>query len=363
MRIFHTATRVLEVAIAVALFAGCSAGTAPVAPAASANTSPSFAKPVPPLLAMRLTNALGTAPVVRRSDRASWISPKAKTTGPLLYTSNQDFSEIDVYGYKTRKLVGQITSGVVYPYGECADVAGNVWITNFAGFDLAEYARSARKPTKQLTDDYGYPIGCSVDPKTGDLAVANFEGSASGYGGNIVIYHGAAGSGKVYTQASTYVWPPSYDDKDNLFVEGENIVTDAHELFELPKDGKSLIEISLPFTIDFPAGVNWDGKYVDANDQGYENTATTGVYRLTISGSTATLVSQTGYTDSCYNNYVDVVQAVIDGNKYIGGNLYCQDAAAYRIDYWSYSGGGNPLEYINGQSNFSDTSYGQALSK
>jgi hypothetical protein len=363
MRIFHTATRVLEVAVAVALFAGCNAGVAPVSPATSQNTSPSFAKAVPPLLAMRLTNALGLAPVIRRNDRASWVSPQAKTTGPLLYTSNQVFSEIDVYGYKTRKLVGQITSGVVYPYGECTDSAGNVWITNYIGFSLNEYARGATKPTKQLTDDYGYPIGCSVDPKTGDLAVANFEGSSEGYGGNIVIYHGAAGTGKMYTPTGTYVWPPSYDDKDNLFVEGENIATDAHELLELPKGGKSLTEISLPFTIYFPAGVNWDGKYVDVNDQAYEDTATTGVYRLTISGSTAMLVSQTGYTDSCYNNYVDVVQAVIDGNTYIGGNLYCLDAAEYRIDYWSYSGGDDPSEYINGQSNFSDTSYGQALSK
>ncbi len=363
MSIFHTATRALGVAVAVVLFAGCSAAMAPVAPGAQTGAPGSSAKQVPPPLAMRLTNALGLAPVPRRNARASWMSANAKATGPLLYSSNQDFSEIDVYGYKSRKLVGQITSGVVYPYGECADASGNVWVADLEGFDLVEYAHGATKATTQLTDDYGNPIGCSVDPKTGDLAVANFEGSPSGYGGNIVIYRNAAGAGKVYTPASTFLWPPSYDDKDNLFIEGESAVSGDHELFELAKGGKSLTEISLPFTIYFPAGVNWDGKYVDANDQAYEDTDTTGVYRLTISGSTAKLVSQTGYTDTCYDDYVDVVQAVIDGNTYIGGNLFCQDAAKYRIDYWGYSSGGNAREYINGQSNFSDTSYGQALSK
>jgi hypothetical protein len=349
---------------AAALLAGC-AGSSQSA------LSPSGALPaksvpgaagLPPALAMRLPNPAGQIP--RPNHSKSWMSPEAKGAGPLLYTSNLFSNEVDVYAYKGThgKVLGKLT-GFDEPYGECSDASGNVYITNFLAMNVLEYAHGGTSPIKTIDDTYGEPTGCAVNPKTGDLAVTNFEGGPSGYG-SMVVYQSASGDGTNYSIGQSLAWPPVYDNKGNLFFESQDSNTRAATLDELGSGSSELTAVALPpsITIYSPSGTTWDGKYIGLTDEQYQNGNTEGLFRLSISGSTATLVGQSDYTDTCYNSYSLVVQPLVYQKKLIGGNFWCYYNYVYHIDYWDYATGGNPVRFINGAAT-QNTAYGVAISK
>jgi hypothetical protein len=90
-------------------------------------------------------------------------------------SSNALTDEVDIYNAngKSNKLMGQIT-GFNEPYGMCADKSGNVYVTNMQAQNILEYAHGGTTAINTITDTYGDPGGCSINPKTGDLAVTNF---------------------------------------------------------------------------------------------------------------------------------------------------------------------------------------------
>jgi hypothetical protein len=307
----------------------------------------------------------GLATAGQSNHKPSWMSPLAKRVHPLLYSSGALTGDVYVYhaNGKSNKLMGELT-GFNEPSGLCADKRGNVYVTNQQGRDILEYAHGGTTPVNTINDSYGAPDGCSVNPKTGDLAVTNFEGGTSGFG-NLVVYAKASGNGTEF-QTGSYpqVYAPVYDSHGNLFFETIDLASRQVTLYELPSGGASLVAIALPsgVTINSPSGVTWDGRYVGATDEQYEGANNEGIYRLSISGSTATLVGQTSYTDNCYYAYSMTIQPIVYRGKFIGGNNYCYNANLYHIDYWNYQTGGNPIRYIDGSAT-TDTSYGQAISK
>lgn len=341
------------------LLAACSGNATGLTP--SATTAAPGAAGLPGALAMRIPDSAASHSALKRS----WMSPQAKHVHPLLYTSNALTDEVDIYNAngKSNKLMGQIT-GFNEPYGMCADKSGNVYVTNMQSQDILEYAHGGTTAINTISDGYGDPGGCSINPKTGDLAVTNFEGGASGFG-NLVVYANATGSGTVF-QTGNYaqVFAPVYDGNGNLFFEMMDLANRQTTVYELPSGASSLVTIAMPsgVTIYSPSGATWDGKYVGITDEQYQNGEDEGLYRLSISGTSATLVGQASYTDSCYYNYSITIQPIIYHNKLISGNNYCYYANVYHIDYWNYKNGGNPIRYIDG-SPTQDTSYGQAISK
>lgn len=244
---------------------------------------------------------------------------------------------MDVYVYGKKTKVGQL-GGLRYPSGLCNDKSGNVWITEFEGFRVSEYAHGGTKPIARLSTD-GHAVGCSVDPITGNLAVADFYTPRST--GDIELFKNASGTPTRYTFANFFnFWPPGYDDKGNLFVQGSGSNGDAG-IAELPQGGSSLRQVSLNQVIRAPGGVMWDGTYVAAADQGHDGRNDTGIYRLQISPSgQATVAGSTELTDR--RHHVHVVQPWIQGNVVIGG------ISANRINYWSYPAGGSPVLTITG---------------
>jgi hypothetical protein len=229
---------------------------------------------------------------------------------------------------------------------------------------MLEYAHGGTSPIKTLDDSYGEPNGCAVNPKTGDLAVTNFEGGASGYG-SLVVYANASGGGTFYSVGATaLVWPPVYDKDANLFFETQNETTRQTYLLELTSESSTLATISLPGSVAIysPSGTTWDGKFVGVTDEEYKGGETEGLYRVSVAGSTATLVGQADYTDSCYSTYTLVVQPIVYKDKFIGGNFWCYYDSLYHLNYWNYKSGGNPVRSIDGSAT-SNTSYGQAISK
>ncbi|HEV3092130.1 MAG TPA: hypothetical protein VGX91_11895 [Candidatus Cybelea sp.] len=333
----------LSVGVMVALLAGCAT------PGALPQRAGSIALAPGGLLAMTTPRyaAMPQQPDLGRS----WMDPSAKTIKELLYISDHHTNDVYVYDYKSGRAVGKLT-GFHDPYGQCVDAKGDVWVANFSGFSVVEYAHGGSRPIKKLSTN-GHAIGCSVAPQ-GDLSVANMT-TPSG-AGDIQLWKNASGTPSSYSNAQYcyYLWPPGDDNYGNMFVETD-ATNYACELYYGGSQG--LMTGNSPFgrsTIDFPGGSMWDGQYLTFTDQEYGGGSTTAVYQtLEVPCGGLTVIGTTVLKDTCHGTDVDVVQPFVVGTSntpvngtqgmvVVGGNLSCH----HRFDYWSYPAGGNPAKTL-----------------
>jgi hypothetical protein len=341
MRRWTLAQYFVGVVVATASLAGCGGG------APSSGTFPNAQSPVARHILnarmIALTNSLGEVPVQHLNHGRSWIRPNAGKQW-LLYVSDASSGTIDIYNYRVKagKLYGQIT-GLSFPYGQCIDGAGDVYVVDNATAEIYEYAHGGTTPIATASDAYGYPIGCSVDPRTGNVAVSNFDSLASDAGGIDVFAGGLSGSQTNYANSNLYhLWPPGYDPSGNLFVQGTDY-SGAIGLAELPT-GKKKFTLLTGLTVDFPGSVAWDGSYLAVTDQDYQYYYTTMIYRVTVAGSKVTVVRATDLTDTCYpyTNWMVAVQPFVSTtgkqNAVVAGNLQCPN----RVGFWNYTNGATP---------------------
>jgi hypothetical protein len=245
-----------------------------------------------------------------------------------------------VYSYPGGKLVGTLT-GFAAPYGQCTDKSGNVFIAQFDASVVTEYAHGGTNPIKTLDTPGVYPVGCSIDPRTGNLAVANFI--SDNYPGGILVYAHATGTPKEYSAPGMYYYfPPAYDDRGNLFVEVEGPSSGGTTVVELQRGSGTFKSLYLNVTIHFPGGVQWDGKHVDLVDQSFSASAGSGIYQVKIKGKFGTMTSQFALPGSC--GFSDVVQPWVQGSKIVGPDTYCGTVG---ID--SFPGGENRQYLTNTQ--------------
>jgi hypothetical protein len=275
----------------------------------------------------------------REDDRGSWMSPDAKHSD-LLYVSDYNAYEVYAYSYPKGKLEGTLTDFGPYPTGLCVDKKQNVWVTVLDGYELIEYAHGGSSPLQKLSDAHEFPIGCSVDPKTGNLAVANLLGS---YGdGSVSIYANGSGASTTYSDADIReVWACGYDDQGNLFVDGVN-GSDLFEFAELPKGSGSLTTITLDQSFEWPGGIQWDGKYLAVGD------AEAGVIYQT-DGAGGHVVSSTTLDGTDY-----VRQFWKEGSNVIGASFYNAT-----VGVWPYPAGGTATKTLT---NF-ENPFGVTISK
>lgn len=341
----------------LALLAGCSGTGTPSAGAAPGSALPQAQSNVrhhvaPDMSTIALTTSEHIVPAVHPNPDASWMKPAAKRTKYLLYVSDESSGTVDVYAYKKKagKLLGELT-GFTFPYGDCIDKSGNVYITDFGADEIFEYAHGGTNPIQTLTDAYGDPIGCSVDPTTGNLAVGNFSGLGSTYNGGVVIFTGASGSGTLYQDSDfVYYWPPGYDNQGNLFIQGRKKQWNSGRtgIAELAAGSSSLTTVSISGgKIRFPGGMQWDGHYMTATDQRFKGSRDSGIYRVSFSAAGGSIVGSTPLTDSdcmkAKTSVNDVVQPFVNGaarpdHAVVAGNLGC----SHRYDMWNYIKGGDP---------------------
>jgi hypothetical protein len=236
----------------------------------------------------------------KSSHENSWIDPSASKAPALLYVSNSGNGTVTVYDYnagKTPTLVGTLT-GFGFPSAPCTDNEGNVFIPDFQDAQTSEYAYGASTPTQVLPDpNKGQPTGCSVDPKTGDLAVINIlaDDVSRPYGsGNVTIYPDAKGTPTFYNNPDM-IFPEfaGYDPNGNLYIDGrDNLTYDIVLLAELPygKSGYTNLTIS-GGEPDSPGQVQWGGKYLLIGDMGEGSSGPSSVHQATISGTTVTITN------------------------------------------------------------------------
>lgn len=331
----------LLITAAAALLAGCAGSATPLMTLAEAD-----AMVAPPGVgAARLS-------VARRSLTVgkSWMAPDAKKKD-LLYVSDLGDGSVTVYEYPSAKQVGTLT-GFEDPTGECSDKAGDVFITDFEASKILEYAHGGTTPIQTLSDPGQWPSGCSFDPTTGNLAVANDETPSAGEG-NLAIYKHASGTPTTYTNSNMYYYFfCAYDNRGNLYVDGFNsqYVT---QLAGLAKGSGNLTSITLNESITYPVGIQWDGKYVAIGaGSGVET-----IYQFKISGTTGTVEGSTDLSGA--TNVIQFWIAKPKPKHSQGTRVIAPDYTAGDVAYYAYPAGGAPSKsFTTGL----DEPYGSTLS-
>jgi hypothetical protein len=275
----------------------------------------------PPISAPRVVSQ-SRAIVTHTNRSGSWMLPEAKS-GDLLYIS--DLYGVHIFSYPKGEHVGDLT-GLASPQGLCTDRAGDVFVTDLTVGHVYEYAHGGTSPIKVLYDnyvDFG-PIDCSVDPVTGNLAVASEDANY------VVIFPDAKQMPVVRLDSHAILFWCAYDDKGNLFVERVR----HHRKFyigELPKGATSFKNLLMDPRIVGPSGLKFDGQHMVVED--YANI----LYRLRFSGRNAIDIGETPL-----NGAKQIEQFWIYKNKVIGPDLY---GPAY---FWKYPLGGPPVKSIPG---------------
>lgn len=258
----------------------------------------------------------------------SWMSPQAASED-LLYVSDSD-GQVDVFSYPDGKQVG-VLKGFSSPAGLCSDSKGDVYVVNTNLLNILEYKHGGKKVIATLNDFGHYPFGCSVDPKSKNVAVANYSDTLLGPG-SVSIFDGGKGVPHSYQDtAFTEYFFCGYDDRGNLFVDGADSGS-YHTLFaELANGSSTLTSITLNKTIGYPGAVQWDGKYVAVQDA-----LSRIIYRFSIAGSTGTSMGSIhlkGDVDHL------VTQFWVSGTTIVVP-FGTQPRQAHSVGFWSYPGGG-----------------------
>lgn len=204
----------------------------------------------------------------------------------------------------------------------CSDGDGNMFIPQHEA--IKEYTHNGQGPIATLSDPGYSGRDCSVDSLSGNLAVTNTTGQQS-VPGNVVIYRDATGQPTTYSDPKIiYYQYCTYDSSGNLFVVG--LSQSGNILAELPKGSDTFVNITVDKS--FYAGpVHWDG--TDLVLQAYG----TSLYRVSVSGSTGTVVGVTTLKDAPrrgINNFL-----IYEG--YLA-------ATGWKLGLWQYPKGGRPLQ-------------------
>lgn len=269
----------------------------------------------------------------------SWMQPGA-ASGNLLYVSYPDNNFVTVYSYPAGTQVGQLANLPSEPFGLCSDKKGNVWLT-MLGL-IYEYAHGGTTPIATLSDGQFYAGACSVDPSTGNLAVANWD-SPSSRNGNLAIYRGGREPRKIYKQPLFLTFLScGYDPSGNLYVTGYGKNSFANLFAELPKGAGALKTITLSHTPQGQADVQWDGQNVAVSspEEGM-------IMRFKISGA---LGKEVGFTTFYDFNTVQqfTFPNVAARHGKLAGRVIGTSTQFGEVMYWNYPQGGNPTFTIPG---------------
>ena len=226
----------------------------------------------------------------------------------------------------------------------CSDAAGSVYVTdiNYTG-EIDVYAHGAIQPTGEISLPGFETNGCSIDPSSGDLAVADFRNEAGKKHGGISIFTGAQGTPAFYQDPDIdWYFGCTYDSSGNLFVAGVSgkklkKKNDVTIVAELPHGGRQLQTLSASFSFPHPTAPYWDGTYLLL---GPADGSTLNQY--VASGSGLTLHGTISFDGGAISQYViqkGVLVATAGGGNSVGFWRYPQGGSATRTFSSSYSYG------------------------
>lgn len=267
----------------------------------------------------------------------------------LLYASIQTTccassgADVDVFSYPKGKLVGQLNVTTDTMFGLCSDAKGDVFVTDYDTSQsgestyVYEYKHGETSPAKTFSDPFSADA-CSVDPTTGNLAVANWFTGGSKQDGNVLIYD--VGSGKYttlkYWQIRWYKWC-AYDANGNLYVDGDG--GGQTKLAVLRKGHHVWNRINLSDSTFMPYSLQANGdELVIAN---YEHSiGPETLAEVKVGRTEGTIVHEVSLKDSG-SEYGSDSQFVVQGSRVISGGYPGQD-----LDVWRFPEGGDALRQI-----------------
>ncbi len=259
---------------------------------------------------------------------------------------------ICVFGYPGGTLVGELADSNT-PFGECVDKLGDVFVADVGANGgtpgIVEYAHGGTSPIATLSDPGYDPEACSIDPTTGNLAVTG-ESFGSGGSGVVAIYADAKGDATDYADPKiSYISFCGYDDKGNLFVDGQYAGT--FELGEMLKGSSSFKRIELKPAPGYSLNLQWAGKYIALA------ASSTVIDHVVVKGSKGTVVGTTLLNGPVSSTEV---QFWIQRGTIIAP--YASGTNTEEVGFWKYPAGGRVRKSIDG-SEFNDSElFGTAVS-
>lgn len=321
---------IITFSLALTACSGVGTGLAPSSPTQEQNAG----RPTETTRAVSPRSLFGKSVVTHANHNPSWMAPNAKKD-QLLYASDVSADAVNVYSLPSGAQVGTLT-GLSEPAGECSDRYGNVYIANVLTEQILEYAHGGTSPINTWQEDNEEPYSCAIDPKTGNLAVSNLNSISGMATPNVTIYTSSA---KIVATDSNFasMYFVGYDKNGNLYVDGQNSANQFCYA-ELPAGESGLVDIALQAPIQFPGGIQWDGKDMAVGDSFrpviYRTLGATVVGTVTLSG--VLLPGEFSF----YGKGSQQKVVVPDEESGSGGE---PNGTA---DIWRYPGGGNPVKYI-----------------
>jgi hypothetical protein len=256
------------------------------------------------------------------------------TAGALLYASQSvsgSEPQIFVFSYPKLKLL-QTLSGLAAPPGFiCSDSSGNVFVPTTDSSTpgaIYEFAHGGTQAIETLSDPGpGHALSCSVDPTTGNLAVAN--------GSNVAIYPHGQSTPVIYDASDVGAADCAYDNSGNLFVDGHY----KEEIAELAAGGTSFSDISLSKAVGTYHIQWWKNRLVmyaghESQKDPYQ------IVQINISGSVG-IVSAPIYLDGDAKHRSSTAEEF----ALMGNTIAMPEARGFsEIDLWHYPKGGNPYK-------------------
>lgn len=290
--------------------------------------------------AQNVANVVPQSAMMESRHGKSWMLPEAKNED-LLYASDEG-GNVYVYSYPALRLVGQLSGFDAVTQGLCVDREGNVFVptavSNTSGY-VFEFSHGGSTPIATL-DDPGWGAGCSIDPKTGNLAVTNIfsPNDEPYYHGDVAIYANAQGAATTYTcpYISFYDWA-AYDNSGDLFVDGSGVDASGFPLAEMPAGSSTFNDITLNESIE-PLSLQWNRGHLIIASGSRQSRDVIDIYRVAVSGGTGTIVG----TTSLHTNVVGYDgngQYWIQSDKIIGAGRKHS-----KLGLWRYPAGGGPLK-------------------
>jgi len=325
MQISNLAKYAAGVTVAAALLAGCSSGGSSALSPSTGTQNAVRSGHLQPLKVGGLLIASAMIPQVK-PIHVPIVPDKKKKKSNDEYISNFYSSSLDVFDYpKSDSSTGTISGDD--PQGICTQTGKkDFWQVNSGDDEIDEYAFGGTTPITTLSESAGEAAGCSLDAKSGNLAVSILGG------GDVVIFTGHKGTGTTVADGLASTYFITYDNKGDLFVDGIT-ESDTYGMSEMASGGSSFTAVTLPNTIEFPGGMQWDGKYVTLNDQEAHD-----IFQYSVASDVATLKGTVSLSGSS-----DCVQTWIAKKL-----VYCPDAGNQNATVYAYPSGGSSIATLSG---------------
>ncbi|MFY9740271.1 MAG: hypothetical protein WAK11_14650 [Candidatus Cybelea sp.] len=261
----------------------------------------------------------------------SWTLPETPGEDLLYIAGGSD--DVYVYSYPQLKEVGKLTGlGNINVEGLCVDSKGDVFVPGWTASAsyIYEFSHGGTVPKATLNDPAPEAASCSVDPTTGNLAVASLQG--------VEIYQNAQGTPTAYVVPNLDPYWVAYDKDGDLFVDGYSEVS-TQPIAELVKGGSGFKDVTL--NRKFPMfSLQWNNGFLTIVSGTFRYRNVEYIYRVRMSGYSGAIVGTTTLKTR-HLEYDGNGQVWIQGNRVMGAG-----PRHFSLATWRYPSGGKVLKTI-----------------